>query len=91
MGAAGGAAGVLLGGMLTDLLSWRWILFINVPIGVVAAIAAQRYIAEGRNPDRVRGFDLAGAVTATAGLSLLVLGIVRTRVDRLGLGINARR
>ncbi len=84
MGAAGGSAGVLLGGMLTEWLNWRWILFINVPIGVLAAIAAQRYIAEGRNPERARGFDLPGAVTATAGLSLLVLGIVRTSVTGWG-------
>ena len=78
MGAAGGSAGVLLGGMLTEWLNWRWILFINVPIGVIAAVAAQRYIAEGRNPERAKSFDLPGAVTATVGLSLLVLGIVRT-------------
>jgi MFS family permease len=84
MGAAGGSAGVLLGGVLTDLLSWRWILFINVPIGVIAAFLAQRYIAEGRNPERARGFDLAGAVTATAGLSLVVFGIVRTDVTGWG-------
>ena len=80
MGGAGGAAGVLLGGVLTDLLSWRWILFINVPIAIAAALLAQRYIAEGRNPERARQFDLIGALTATAGLSLLVLGIVRTDV-----------
>jgi len=84
MGAAGGSAGVLLGGILTDLLSWRWILFINVPIGVVAAILAQRYIAEGRNPERAQSFDLPGAVTATVGLSLLVFGIVRTDVTGWG-------
>jgi EmrB/QacA subfamily drug resistance transporter len=84
MGAAGGSAGVLLGGMLTEWLNWRWILFINVPIGVLAAIAAARYIAEGRNPQRARSFDLPGAVTATAGLSLLVLGIVRTSVTGWG-------
>jgi EmrB/QacA subfamily drug resistance transporter len=84
MGGAGGAAGVLLGGILTDLLSWRWILFINVPIGLIAAAAAQHYIAEGRNPERARSFDLAGAVTATLGLSVLVLGIVRT--DTKGWG-----
>ncbi|HEY1510728.1 MAG TPA: MFS transporter [Solirubrobacteraceae bacterium] len=80
MGGAGGAAGVLLGGILTDLLSWRWILFINVPIGLLAAVAAQHYIAEGRNPERARSFDLPGALTATLGLSIVVLGIVRTDV-----------
>jgi EmrB/QacA subfamily drug resistance transporter len=80
MGGAGGAAGVLLGGVLTELLTWRWILFINVPIGLIAAILAQRYIAEGRNTEQARGFDLAGALSVTLGLSLLVLGIVRTDV-----------
>jgi EmrB/QacA subfamily drug resistance transporter len=84
MGGAGGAAGVLLGGVLTDLLSWRWILFINLPIGLVAAVLAQRWVAEGRNPNAQRNFDLAGALSATAGLSLLVLGIVRT--DTTGWG-----
>ncbi|HUO74513.1 MAG TPA: MFS transporter [Solirubrobacteraceae bacterium] len=84
MGAAGGSAGVLLGGMLTEWLNWRWILFINVPIGLVAAIAAHQYIAEGRNPERAQSFDLPGAITATAGLSLLVLGIVRTSVTGWG-------
>jgi EmrB/QacA subfamily drug resistance transporter len=84
MGGAGGAAGVLLGGVITDLLSWRWILFINVPIGLLAAVAAQRFIMESRNPGRAREFDLRGAVAATLGLSLLVLGIVRT--DQTGWG-----
>jgi EmrB/QacA subfamily drug resistance transporter len=84
MGGAGGAAGVLLGGVLTDLLSWRWILFINVPIGLLAAFFAQRLIAEGRNPARARNFDLPGALSATIGLSLLVFGIVRT--DQTGWG-----
>ncbi len=87
MGGAGGAAGVLLGGILTDLLSWRWVLFINLPIGLIAAYLAQRMIAEGRNPGAARGFDLSGALTATAGLSLLVLGIVRT--DTTGWGNGA--
>jgi len=84
MGGAGGAAGVLLGGILTDVLGWRWILFINVPIGLLAMLATQHYIAEGHNPERARNFDLTGAVTATAGLSILVLGIVRTDVTGWG-------
>ncbi len=84
MGGAGGAAGVLLGGILTTALGWRWILFINLPIGLIAAVAARRMLAEGRNPERHRGFDLPGAVTVTLGLSLLVLGIVRTDVTGWG-------
>jgi EmrB/QacA subfamily drug resistance transporter len=84
MGGAGGAAGVLLGGILTDLLSWRWILFINVPIGIGAAIAAQHYITAQRDEQRSGNFDLMGALTATLGLSVLVLGIVRS--DTLGWG-----
>ena len=84
MGGIGGAAGVLLGGVLTDLLSWRWILFINVPIGVLAALAAQRLVAEGRSVQRGQSFDFTGAVTATLGLTVLVLGIVRT--DATGWG-----
>jgi len=84
MGAAGGAAGVLLGGVLTDLLSWRWILFVNVPIGLLAAVFAERLITEGRREGATRNFDLTGALSATVGLSLLVFGIVRT--DSTGWG-----
>jgi EmrB/QacA subfamily drug resistance transporter len=83
MGGAGGAAGVLVGGALTEL-SWRWILFINVPIGLIAAAFALTRIAESRRPGATRGFDLAGALSATIGLSLVVLGIVRT--DQTGWG-----
>jgi MFS family permease len=75
---------VLLGGVLTTLLGWRWILFINVPIGLAAAFLAQRMIAEHRNPERSRNFDLSGALAATIGLTLLVLGIVRTDVTGWG-------
>ena len=83
-GGAGGAAGVLLGGVITDLLSWRWILFINVPIGLLAALFAERYIVETREVVARRSFDLAGAVSATLGLSVLVLGIVRTAATGWG-------
>jgi len=84
MGGIGGATGVLLGGVLTDLLGWRWILFINVPIGLGAALLTQRFIAGGQRSERSRSFDLSGAITATLGLSILVLGIVRTDVTGWG-------
>jgi EmrB/QacA subfamily drug resistance transporter len=73
---AGGAAGVLLGGVLTSGLSWRWVLFVNVPIGVIAASLAPRVLVESRLQDGGRSFDVAGAVTVTAGLSLLVYALV---------------
>ena len=73
---AGGAAGVLLGGILTSGLNWRWVLFVNVPIGLAAAALAPRTLVESRADDDTNTFDLPGAVTVTAGLSLLVYAIV---------------
>ena len=73
---AGGAAGVLLGGILTSGLSWRWVLFVNVPIGLLAATLAPRTLLESRSEDQRRSFDLPGAVTVTAGLALLVYAVV---------------
>jgi EmrB/QacA subfamily drug resistance transporter len=76
MGGAGGAAGVLLGGILTTGLSWRWVLFVNVPIGLVCASLAPRVIGESRAETETRAFDLPGAITVTAGLALLVYALV---------------
>ncbi len=73
---AGGAAGVLLGGILTSGLSWRWVLFVNVPIGLAAAMLAPRTLVESRAQDGSKTFDLPGAVTVTAGLALLVYAVV---------------
>jgi len=73
---AGGAAGVLLGGILTSGLSWRWVLFVNVPIGIAAAVLAPRTLLESRSEDEIKTFDLPGAVTVTAGLALLVYAVV---------------
>lgn len=84
MGGAGGAAGVLAGGVITDLLDWRWILFINLPIGLATAYFSQRMLAEGRNENAMRNFDLGGALTATLGLSALVYGIVLTNTAGWG-------
>jgi EmrB/QacA subfamily drug resistance transporter len=73
---AGGAAGVLLGGILTSGLSWRWVLFVNVPIGLLCTFLAPRLLGESRAEAETRNFDLPGAVTVTAGLALLVYALV---------------
>ena len=73
MAGAGSAVGLLLGGLLTTYASWRWVLFVNVPIGILVAAAAPRMLAESpRRPGRV---DVAGAVTGTGGVALLVYGL----------------
>ena len=75
----GGSVGLLLGGTLTDLISWRWGLFINVPVGAVLLWLAPRHLAETeRRPGR---FDAAGAVTSTVGMTALVYGFVRAAAD----------
>jgi MFS family permease len=72
----GGSVGLVLGGVLTDWLSWRFGLFINVPIGIALILAAPRYLPETeRRPGR---FDVTGAATSTLGMSALVYGIVRS-------------
>jgi EmrB/QacA subfamily drug resistance transporter len=73
---SGGAAGVLLGGVLTEYAGWEWVLWVNVPIGIVAALLAPRLILESRSDDANRTFDVPGAVTVTAGLALLVYALV---------------
>jgi EmrB/QacA subfamily drug resistance transporter len=74
----GGAAGVLLGGILTDSLGWEWIFFINVPVGALVLALTPMLVDESRAIGMPRRFDVAGAVTVTAGLALLVYGLVRT-------------
>jgi EmrB/QacA subfamily drug resistance transporter len=84
---AGGAAGVLFGGILTSGLNWRWVLFVNVPIGIAAAALAPRTLAESRSEDGASTFDFPGAVTVTGGLSLLVYAIV----DAVNVGWGSSR
>ncbi|WP_409474816.1 MFS transporter [Streptomyces sp. HC307] len=73
--AGGGAIGLLAGGMLTEWLDWRWVLFVNVPIGVLIAVLTPLYISESeRHPGR---FDIAGALTSTIGMASLVYGFIR--------------
>jgi len=73
---SGGAAGVLLGGVLTDGLGWEWVMWVNVPVALIVLALTPRLIPESRSESQTRHFDLAGAVTVTAGLSLLVYAIV---------------
>jgi EmrB/QacA subfamily drug resistance transporter len=73
MSGAGGALGLLLGGILTSYVSWRWIFFVNVPIGALGLILAPRVLVESQ-PNRGR-LDTPGAVTATAGMLSLVYGL----------------
>jgi EmrB/QacA subfamily drug resistance transporter len=79
--AGGGAAiGLILGGALTQYASWRWTLLINVPIAIVAAIAAVRFVTESRNPTR-HGYDIPGAITVTGGLLALVYAFTKAGLD----------
>jgi EmrB/QacA subfamily drug resistance transporter len=77
--AGGGAVGLLLGGVLTDLASWRWIFFVNVPIGVALVVATVRFVPESRAELTQRTFDLPGAAFVTAGLVVLVFAIVKSQ------------
>ena len=80
VGGFGAAAGVLMGGFLTDALSWEWIFFVNVPVGVLAIVLAPILLDESRDSS-VKTFDLPGAVLVTAGLSSLVYAITQAGRD----------
>ena len=86
--AGGGAAiGLILGGVLTEFASWRWTLLINVPIAIVAAVAAFRYVTESRASAN-HGYDLPGAATVTGGLLALVYGFTKAGTDGWGSSIT---
>ena len=72
--AAGGALGLVAGGLLTELVSWRWVMFVNVPIGIGVWLVGRLVLAE--TPRRLGRFDAAGAVTSTLGMVLVVFGLV---------------
>ena len=83
MNGLGGSAGVLLGGILTEI-SWRWVLLINPPIALVAAVVAHRVVAERRRTQGDASFDLAGALTLTVGQMILVFGVVEAGLKGWG-------
>ncbi|QEC46472.1 MFS transporter [Baekduia soli] len=80
--AAGGSIGLVVGGMLTSWASWRWGLFINVPIGIVLVTLAPRFLPESERHDG--RFDLTGAITSTLGMTAIVYGFVRAASDGWG-------
>ena len=81
---AGGAVGVLLGGVLTDSLGWEWVFFVNTPVTIAAAALSPLLIDESHAEVEVRHFDALGAVSVTAGLSLLVYGMVEASQNGWG-------
>jgi EmrB/QacA subfamily drug resistance transporter len=83
VGGLGGAAGLVLGGVVTDTLGWEWIFFLNLPVGAAALVAAPRLLHESRDA-RVRSFDAPGAVLVTGGLTSLVYAI--TQAEQVGWG-----
>jgi EmrB/QacA subfamily drug resistance transporter len=91
----GGAVGLLLGGVLTSLFSWQWVFFVNVPVGIIAILLALRFVPESRVENARGGVDVAGAVSVTAGLVVLVYALVNAQtagwlsVETLGLGVLA--
>jgi EmrB/QacA subfamily drug resistance transporter len=94
VGAFGAVAGVLLGGILTDLLSWEWVFYINVPVGIAAVAVTPLLLAESRDTD-MKSFDVPGAVLVTAGMSTLVFGITQANdfgwssLETIGLFVAA--
>ena len=86
--AGGGAAGLLLGGFITDVLGWQWIFFVNVPVGAAGIALSQVLLPESRDPAASRRLDLLGAGTVTSGLVLLVLALTRTEEAGFGSPIT---
>ncbi|HEY7483005.1 MAG TPA: MFS transporter [Streptosporangiaceae bacterium] len=83
MSGSGAAIGLISGGLLTTYVSWRWVLFVNVPIGLITAALAPRVLPESpRNPGR---FDLPGAITGTGGVAALVYGLSNAATDQHGV------
>ena len=83
MSVAGGTVGLIAGGLLTTYASWRWVLFVNVPIGLAAALAAPQVLTESV---RQRGrFDLPGAITGTGGIAALVYGLASAATSSDGV------
>lgn len=86
LSAVAGAVGSVVGGMVTDLVSWRWIFFVNIPIAVIALILVPRVMPESRMARESRRLDAVGAVTATGGLVAAVYGLLQAAEHPWGSG-----
>jgi EmrB/QacA subfamily drug resistance transporter len=92
MAALGFVVGMVGGGVITEYLGWRWVLFVNVPVALAALVPAPAVLPESRNERAPRSLDLAGALTATSGLGLLIYAISEapkngwTSIATLGFG-----
>ena len=75
----GGAVGLVVGGILVEALSWPWIFFVNIPVGIAVFVAALKFVPESKDDRAHKAFDFAGAVTVTAGLIALVYAIVEAQ------------
>jgi EmrB/QacA subfamily drug resistance transporter len=84
--AGGSAVGLIVGGVLTEALSWRWVFFINLPIGIVAALLSLRYVPNSRAEEKPDTADIAGAVSVTGGLLVLVYALVKAQSYGWGSG-----
>ena len=84
--AGGSAVGLIVGGMLTEWLSWRWVFFINLPIGIAAALLSLRFVPNSRAEDKPETADIAGAVSVTGGLLVLVYALVKAQSYGWGSG-----
>jgi EmrB/QacA subfamily drug resistance transporter len=84
--ASGAAVGLLMGGILTQIASWRWVFFVNVPVGIATIALAVRYVRESRVDVEHRSYDVAGAFTVTSGLVVLVYAIVKAQAYGWGSG-----
>src|SRR3954467_14090815 len=84
----GSAVGLILGGLLTQSFSWPWIFFVNVPVGIVGFILSLRLVPESRDENAHGSYDIAGAVTVTSGLMVLVYAIVKAETDGWTAGVT---
>ncbi len=84
--ALGAAIGPSIGAIILDLLTWRWVFLVNIPIGLVILIVTPRFVRESRDPDARGGYDLVGVPAGTIGVAMVLLAVVQGQVWGYGSG-----